>query len=273
MTEIQIFYFSGTGNSLHLARELKQRLQHATLVPIVSALQENEYRSTAPVVGIVFPIYAFTLPPLVARFLEQADFSSAQFLFALASRECSSRVFRRIDRLLKGRSRPLDACWSQTMPQNYVPTFTMADQAANKKMEEELQAALDRIAPLIQAREKQRRPWDGPLLVPFTWILFPFFTWLYNKTNYFGLEERFYTDDSCTGCGLCARTCLSGKIKMDGKQPVWQPDVACLHCLACLHYCPEQAIQLRDRKTKERGRYHHPAVTAQDIAGQKSWGE
>jgi flavodoxin len=33
-----IYYFSGTGNSLHVARELQQRLPESRLIPIVRLL-------------------------------------------------------------------------------------------------------------------------------------------------------------------------------------------------------------------------------------------
>ncbi|HQE93577.1 MAG TPA: hypothetical protein PLH19_12095 [Anaerolineae bacterium] len=37
----QIYYFSGTGNSLHVARELEKRLPETSLVPIISVLKDE----------------------------------------------------------------------------------------------------------------------------------------------------------------------------------------------------------------------------------------
>jgi len=50
---MQIFYFSGTGNSLHAAREIQKRLAGSTLVPIVGALKKNDIKTTAET--MVFP--------------------------------------------------------------------------------------------------------------------------------------------------------------------------------------------------------------------------
>ena len=33
---IEIYYFSGTGNSLHVAQQLRKRLPDCTLIPILS---------------------------------------------------------------------------------------------------------------------------------------------------------------------------------------------------------------------------------------------
>jgi formate hydrogenlyase subunit 6/NADH:ubiquinone oxidoreductase subunit I len=56
---------------------------------------------------------------------------------------------------------------------------------------------------------------------------------------------------------------------------VWQKEVKCFGCFACLNYCPEQSIQVASTwylksRTTENGRYHHPQVTANDIAAQKA---
>jgi flavodoxin len=39
----EIYYFSGTGNSLYVARELQKRVPEAELIPIVSLLKNNQF--------------------------------------------------------------------------------------------------------------------------------------------------------------------------------------------------------------------------------------
>ncbi|MBN1439450.1 MAG: hypothetical protein JW929_08580 [Anaerolineales bacterium] len=85
---------------------------------------------------------------------------------------------------------------------------------------------------------------------------------------------RFYSDPECTGCGICEPVCLSGKIHLVEKRPVWKKDVRCYACFACINYCPRRAIQVESRfpirsKTRENDRYHHPSVTYRDIAAQR----
>jgi hypothetical protein len=59
---IEIYYFSGTGNSLHVSQELSKRLPNSSLIPIVWSLENKPIESQADIVGIIFPIRAFTLP-------------------------------------------------------------------------------------------------------------------------------------------------------------------------------------------------------------------
>jgi Fe-S-cluster-containing hydrogenase component 2 len=47
----------------------------------------------------------------------------------------------------------------------------------------------------------------------------------------------------------------------------------CEMCLACLHWCPVEAIQLNVlRGTKGRGRYRHPELKLQDMIDQQRVG-
>ena len=67
------------------------------------------------------------------------------------------------------------------------------------------------------------------------------------------------------------------KVRMVDDRPAWQEDVKCHGCFACLNYCPEESIQVESRwylrsYTEENGRYHHRAVTANEIARQKPTG-
>jgi ferredoxin len=85
---------------------------------------------------------------------------------------------------------------------------------------------------------------------------------------------EFYFDVKCTGCGVCERVCLGQKIRMVDGRPEWQEEVKCLGCFACLNFCPEESIQVKSTwymksQTEQNGRYHHPEITAADIARQK----
>ncbi|MEL7604114.1 MAG: ferredoxin, partial [Bacillota bacterium] len=81
----EIYYFSGTGNSLFAARALQQRLPGAVLIPIASLIGQKRVTAPASVVGFVFPVHALTIPVIVKRSIKKTDFSSAQYIFAVAT--------------------------------------------------------------------------------------------------------------------------------------------------------------------------------------------
>ena len=68
-----IFYFSGCGNSKHVAETLATQLND-TLVFIPEAMRENRYDYTlseGEMLGFVFPIYSWAPPQLVLDFVKK----------------------------------------------------------------------------------------------------------------------------------------------------------------------------------------------------------
>lgn len=77
-----LYYFSGTGNALSVAKGIKERLEDCELNPIPRIVAgENgktlEIKSGA--IGIVCPIYMYNMPHIVSRFIEKI--LNADYLF------------------------------------------------------------------------------------------------------------------------------------------------------------------------------------------------
>ena len=79
---VEIYYFSGTGNSLHVAKELQKRIPETKLTPIVSLLDKDVIKTSGETVGFIFPVHALTIPIAVKKFLRKIDLTSAEYIFA-----------------------------------------------------------------------------------------------------------------------------------------------------------------------------------------------
>ena len=268
MTEI--YYFSGTGNSLFIAKELEKRLPDCRLVPVVHVLKHGKIKTTADVIGIVFPIYATTYPDEIKQFIALLDCPKDAYIFAVSSRKCRPRVFAALGNLLARKGCALSAARSISMPQNYIPVFAVEAEEEIKRQDEALFKTLDAFAQTILTRQPAiAQAQKLPAHVAVLYAIVRFSSFLNRKTRYFNLENRFYADDKCIGCGLCQKTCLAERIRLDSGRPVWDARIPCRLCLACVHFCPAQAIQIKGTKTATTGRYHHSGITAEDIAQQK----
>ena len=86
---IKIFYFSGTGNSLYVAKEIKKYLKDSEIIPIAKCMLEEEFNFDFKKIGFVFPVYYMGLPKIVEDFVKRAKFRHAEYIFALATRGSS----------------------------------------------------------------------------------------------------------------------------------------------------------------------------------------
>jgi len=266
---MQIYYFSGTGNTLHLAQELQKRFPEAELISIVSAMRSGQLKSTADTIGLLFPIYNFSLPPVYKHFLEQVDLSSAEYIFALSSRFCLERVFNDLDKHLACQGKALNAAFSVEMPCNYIPMFDVPLQEEIDRMESDIRKKMDEIQATITNRETALQKDELPLKIV-GGILYPVVSTYMGKIRLPNMTKSFYVDDTCTGCGICQNICLTERITLVDGRPQWNTDADCFMCFACLCYCPEEAIQLKGRKTEGKPRYHHANIKAGAIASQKN---
>jgi flavodoxin len=82
----EIYYFSGTGNSLHIARELQKRVPGTKLTPILRLEDEENIKTTTDAIGLVFPQYASMAPKIVEKFVKKLNLESAKYIFAVVTR-------------------------------------------------------------------------------------------------------------------------------------------------------------------------------------------
>ncbi|MCX6653642.1 MAG: EFR1 family ferrodoxin [Candidatus Bathyarchaeota archaeon] len=281
----EIYYFSGTGNSLHIAKELQKRIPKTKLTPILSLVNKESIKTTTETVGLCFPQYASMAPKIVEKFIEKLNLESAEYIFAVATRgrtECWA--FREIDKILEKQGRSLDSFFVITMPSSSAAILEdpeaqiTGDKIAS--LEAKAQNRLDSIQRIVAGKERNRDE-DLSAVMPPPSILVPFLpviNLLIPILLPIGkmVESRFdfYHDDRCNGCGLCETVCLAGKVRMVDGRPVWSKDVKCYGCLGCFNFCPVESIQIKSKwylksYTEKNGRYHHPSITAYDVAGQK----
>ena len=76
-----ISYFSGTGNSLWMARKIAEKIPQSEVHAIAAEIGRELTFSDVDKIGIVFPLYFYGLPEIISRFIKQTDFSKVEYLF------------------------------------------------------------------------------------------------------------------------------------------------------------------------------------------------
>ena len=82
---------------------------------------------------------------------------------------------------------------------------------------------------------------------------------------------KFYVNENCIGCGLCAKTCKFGAITMEGNLPVIDY-TKCKKCQMCAKACPRHIIEPWNtpEKVKELAEIKAKQAAAKKAAAEKA---
>lgn len=257
-----IYYFSGTGNSLAVAKGLAKGLKGGVeLLPIAGCDKKKSVEIDADRLGIVFPVYCLSIPDIVRTFLRKFVFKSEPYIFSVAT--CNAQPghsLYSLKRMLKHKGKSLAAGFSIDMPGNaIVGEVDMTNPPEVQK--DRLINAETRILEIVWAITERRYGVIEGCNTSITYaqsiLMNAFLKYLYRPA------KRFQVERNCNHCGVCVKVCPLKNINLDLEQrPIWGS--RCEVCLACFHWCPKQAINIEEH-TIGKIRYHHPEITIEEM--------
>lgn len=252
-----IYFYSGTGNSLWAARRLAEELGDAALHPI-SNTDAVAPGSLGEAIGLVFPVHMWGLPRKVLGFIDLLPADSSKYYFAVAVNGGQvAATLLQLRNVMAGKGMTLSAGFDLVTPSNYIP---WGGPGPEEKWKPKLTRAGEKIKRISgEIAERKALPVEkGPLWqnVLFSWL----YKMAFNKVA--EMDKSFWADEKCNSCGICEKVCPASNIEMAEGKPAWRHH--CEQCLACIQWCPRAAIQY-GKKTHRYKRYHHPEVTLSDI--------
>ena len=240
-----IFYFSGTGNSKHVAECLTDK----NLVNIGEANKALEYEYEVGVnasVGVVCPVYYSGIPKPVLDFVDNMKLKgNVTYLYLVLTHGGGpGGAGSMLETRLIKKGYKLDACFDVEMPSNYMIYYDLKKDDVLKARIAKVPEQMESIIKSIDNKEHILPKWSK-----LDRVLTRSMKFLCEKDM---PVKKFYADNECTGCGMCARNCPAGLIKMVDGKPQWTED-KCVRCMACLS-CPH--VQYGSG-TKKRRRYSY----------------
>lgn len=270
-----IYYFTGTGNSFKVAKDLAQGIPDAIIkliskrMDIETTIQDKNTPSSSldevgficedHAVGFVFPLYYFGLPKVVEEFIRQIDLSSASYIFAVCTYgKMAGGALTQVNKILEVKGKSLNAGYYVHMVDNFILS-TWDVQSIKKQNYLHLQANVkaDLIAKSIRKRITHL---DNRVLETIGPSLFGYKSFVEHVTT---SDRKFWVAYTCNSCRICTKVCSFNNIIMEEGRPHWKSE-NCQQCLACLHFCPQKAIQYGKRTMKKK-RYQNPEISINDF--------
>lgn len=245
-----VFYFTATGNSLYVAKQLSE-----TPFSIPQLLKQSNLSFTDDKIGIVCPVYCGEIPHIVLEFIKKSKFSASYLYMILTygNDETDSAEFTYNQ--CKSFGVDFDYIHPVKMVDNYLPVFDMNEQKAlDKNVDAQLKSVTDDIHKLkkeipsstAEGRKLHKRVAAMNKIMP-------------SLNNGKALK---IDSDKCTGCKVCTQVCPIGNLVVTTSAQ--RLSKKCEFCLACVHHCPSNAIQLKMDKNPN-ARYRNENVTLQEI--------
>jgi len=232
-----ILYFSGTGNSAYAARYLAADLHDEVL----NLHEKTRNGDCTPMTSdrpwiIAAPIYCWQLPRLVRDWMLKTEFRGSRDIYFVMT--CGSDMGngeKYLRKLCAELGLNYMGAAEVVMPENYIAMFDAPDEKESAVIVKKAERTLNRALRYI--REGKRLPkvktgFKGRVCSSLV------------NAIYYPLivkDKKFYAEDKCDGCGLCVQRCPLNNISIENGKPVWHGN--CTHCMACICYCPVEAIE------------------------------
>lgn len=257
----KIFYFSATGNSLNMAKKIATSLGETELISIPKVINDQIDAST-PKIGLIFPVYAWGLPRIVADFVKKLKIDKEQYIFAVAvSGGTPGGTLKELKKVLRRKGADLNAGFAVKEPghallskEQPLISFVRSMAGAMPRSGEERLSDILAIVKNNQNQPPETSAWEANLLGS---LLHGMAIQVFKNG-----DKDYWVDENCSNCRTCERICPRGNIIIKDGRPVWNRD--CELCFACIQWCPQEAIQYQNG-TQGSGRSHHPGVKLTDI--------
>lgn len=239
-----VFYFSGTGNSLSVAKALSD-----TPVNIATA-KAGTYKADS--IGFVFPVYCSNMPEIVSEFVKNSTFE-APYIWAVPTYGGSAGHSAYVLHRLLKKSGGLSYAAGIILPDSVIMYKTPAP--LKEKYLSSQNAKIEKIKAEIEIKTIRK-----PCYIPFAKLA--------EKASWWFLKDVLKikhkkAGDNCNMCKTCIMLCPEHNIKDEGGRAVFGDK--CQNCFGCIQYCPKNAITFGKLKREEESKYTHPSINAAEM--------
>ncbi len=252
MKNLQIYYFSGTGNARNVARWMDEEATSKGIHSEMISVSQNRLAremSTETMVGFISPTHGFNYPPLMLNFIIRFPHSLGRQSVFLMNTRAGMKIgnfyipglsglalwlsalilWMKGYRIVGLRSVDLPSNWISLHPGYGPKTVSAMYMRCDKKIRQFAQQ-------IFSGKKVYRAIYDivqDLLVSPIAVIYF--------MIGRFILSKTLVASRDCNKCGICVKDCPVKAIYLVDGRPYWS--FRCESCMKCMNSCPKRAIQ------------------------------
>lgn len=246
---MKIFYFTGSGNSLYIAKRFG-----GDLYSIPQVLKGEEYVFEDEKIGIVFPTYGLSVPNIVREFIEKITLRSPYIFVIMTCGNNNGNATKWVTSFAKKHDMKISYSNSIKMIGNHIPVVNIEKQKSlNKNIEEN-------INQLIMDVSNNRKYINNGMIIG---SLLRNVLKIVNKIHPIDSPFNFSVNTDCIKCNTCIKVCPRANISYnESKEIIFSNH--CESCLSCVNNCPKKAIQVKGDKNPQ-ARFRNDNVSLKEI--------
>lgn len=247
MKKIVLYYFTGSGNTLLIAKRVKKQLEDRSYEVMLIDMADHVYVSTkkAEFVGLLFPVAIQSTYPLVWKFLNNLPVVDKVKVFMIDTLvSFSGGIVGPLRKILDNKGYDCVGAIELKMTSSMEKKF-ITDDEKRAKNEGALKSADDFIETLLKGQSK----WPRLPLLSDLMRKISMDSGIWEKTS----KKKTVDHNICIKCGICVKSCpvdamvLEGKVVIDHK--------TCISCMRCLNICPPNAFRIDGKSLYQQIKY------------------
>lgn len=235
---VNIYVFSGTGNTLIVANKISEILSLNSYNATVSKMESVDAKQIDlnSTIGIGFTTAFWNTFPFVRNWINSLpDGNQAETFLFTTMGDSSCGMIAHIAKILEKKNYKIIGAKGFIMPNNFL--LVQGEKSNKKRIEKNLLKVEEYIKGIINGNGYIRKP------NIFSSIAFYFSSFVTTKLWNTKLAKKIMkfkiNKEKCVSCGICAKLCPIENIEIKN---IPQFKDKCIFCLRCVSYCPQQVL-------------------------------
>lgn len=247
-----IYYFSGTGNSLFVAKEYQKLFLEKKIITELSDIVDIDVvssQSKYDFIIISFPVYAWMPPKIVVDFVKRLPVVEHKPVYIFSTcRHSSGYSLDYLKKIFIKKGYEVNYTQEYIMPQNI---FLKKQENAEQVIKKAVKKIKDDFTKLCLGEHNYHKSFFLKT------ILSLIVSYFFNRFIFSKKSNWIIDYSKCIFCGECQELCPTKNILVKKKKQKVVFSDNCLFCTRCYNFCPQKAINFKKTKDEAVLQYNY----------------